>query len=179
MQFVSRAEELETALMELVKEDNRRELSARVEQLEQQLAELHQILADKREQEAAMVQVLMRVEQEQKITEEARIAAEQDAAAQKYAAYILQEKYEKAIASLAQMEKRAVMAESMLEASEQYESGQVKASASPSSKAESPRNAPGRKIGLLSFGLGWRDRNKVCQSKSMFMTLCSEEKQSV
>lgn len=32
----------------------------------------------------------MRFEQEQKITEEARIAAEQDAAAQKYAAHVLQ-----------------------------------------------------------------------------------------
>lgn len=43
----------------------------------------------------------------------------------------IQEKYEKAMASLAQMEKRAVMAESMLEATMQYESGQVKALASP------------------------------------------------
>lgn len=32
----------------------------------------------------------MQFQQEQKITEEARIAAEQDAAAQKYAAHILQ-----------------------------------------------------------------------------------------
>ena len=32
----------------------------------------------------------MRVEQEQKVTEDARICAEQDAAAQKYAAHILQ-----------------------------------------------------------------------------------------
>ncbi|CAH9068992.1 unnamed protein product [Cuscuta europaea] len=161
---VLRAEELETALMEMVKEDNRRELSAR---LEQQLTELHQTLADKKEQETAMVQVLMRVEQEQKITEEARIAAEQDAAAQKYAAYVLQEKYEKAMTSLAQMEKRAVMAESMLEATVQYETGQVKALASPQSRAESPRNAPTRKIGLLSFGLGWRDRNRGKQDSDL------------
>ncbi|CAH9127083.1 unnamed protein product [Cuscuta epithymum] len=160
---VLRAEELETALMEMVKEDNRRELCARVEQLEQQLTELHQTLADKKEQETAMVQVLMRVEQEQKITEEARIAAEQDAAAQKYAAYILQEKYEKAMTSLAQMEKRVVMAESMLEATVQYETGQVKALASP----QSPRNAPPRKIGLLSFGLGWRDRNRGKQDSDL------------
>ncbi|KAJ6742610.1 TBC1 DOMAIN FAMILY MEMBER GTPASE-ACTIVATING PROTEIN [Salix viminalis] len=128
-----RAEELETALMEMVQQDNRRQLSAKVEQLEQEVADLRQVLADKKEQEAAMLKVLMRVEQEQKITEEARIGAEQDAAAQRYAVNVLQEKYEKAMASLA------------------------KALSSPrsvSSSVESPR----RRIGL--FGLGWRDRNK-------------------
>lgn len=36
------------------------------------------------------LQVLMRVEQEQKVTEDARICAEQDAAAQKYASHVLQ-----------------------------------------------------------------------------------------
>ena len=39
----------------------------------------------------------------------------------------VQEKYEKASASLAQMEERMVMAETMLEATLQYQSGQVKA----------------------------------------------------
>lgn len=43
----------------------------------------------------------------------------------------MQEKYEEAIASLAQMEKRVVMAETMLEATLQYQSGQVKAQPSP------------------------------------------------
>lgn len=43
----------------------------------------------------------------------------------------MQEKYEKAMASLAEMEKRVVMAESMLEATLQYQSGQVKAQSSP------------------------------------------------
>ncbi|KAJ6362275.1 hypothetical protein OIU78_002641 [Salix suchowensis] len=154
---VLRAEELETALMEMVKQDNRRQLSAKVEQLEQEVADLRQVLADKKEQEAAMLKVLMRVEQEQKITEEARIGAEQDAAAQRYAVNVLQEKYEKAMASLGQMEQRVVMAESMLEATIQYQSGKAKALSSPrsvSSSVESPR----RRIGL--FGLGWRDRNK-------------------
>ncbi|XP_047252061.1 ecotropic viral integration site 5 protein homolog isoform X4 [Capsicum annuum] len=126
-----RAEELETALMEMVKEDNRRQLSARVEQLEQEVAELRLALNDKKEQEKAMLEVLMRVEQEQKVTEDARIAAEHDVAAQKYAVHVLQEKYEKAMASVADMEKRVVMAESMLEATLQYESGQVKAPSSP------------------------------------------------
>lgn len=47
--------------------------------------------------------------------------------------YILywQEKYEEATAALAEMEKRAVMAESMLEATLQYQSGQVKVLQSP------------------------------------------------
>lgn len=36
------------------------------------------------------IQILMRVEQEQKVTEDARIFAEQDAAAQRYAAQVLQ-----------------------------------------------------------------------------------------
>lgn len=39
----------------------------------------------------------------------------------------MQEKYDKAMASINEMEKRAVMAESMLEATIQYESGQSKA----------------------------------------------------
>ncbi|XP_049407201.1 uncharacterized protein LOC125870742 isoform X1 [Solanum stenotomum] len=157
-----RAEELETALMEMVKEDNRRQLSARVEQLEQEVDDLRHTLNDKKEQEKAMLEVLMRVEQEQKVTEDARIAAEQDVAAQKYAVHVLQEKYEKAMASVAQMEKRVVMAESMLEATLQYESGQVKALSSPrSTRPDSPQGAPAKRTGLLSFGLGWRDRNKA------------------
>ncbi|KAL9402584.1 hypothetical protein Peur_006433 [Populus x canadensis] len=168
-----RAEELETALMEMVKQDNRRQLSARVEQLEQEVSELRRALADKQEQENAMLQVLMRVEQDQKVTEDARIYAEQDAAAQRYAAQVLQEKYEQAIASLAEMEKRVVMAESMLEATLQYQSGQLKAQPSPSPRSSHPdsqtranqepeQEIPARKIGLLArpFGLGWRDRNK-------------------
>ncbi|KAL0303074.1 UNVERIFIED_CONTAM: TBC1 domain family member 9B [Sesamum radiatum] len=161
-----RAEELETALMEMVKQDNRRQLSARVEQLEREITEIRQALADKQEQENAMLQILMRVEQEQKVTEDARIFAEQDAAAQRYAAQVLQEKYEEAVAALAEMEKRAVMAESMLEATLQYQSGQNKPMPSPRSVQQSNQDAsqdmPTRKISLLSrpFGLGWRDRNK-------------------
>ncbi|XVF23736.1 hypothetical protein REPUB_Repub13aG0065300 [Reevesia pubescens] len=166
-----RSEELETALMEMVKQDNRRQLSARVEQLEQEVAELRKALSEKQEQENAMLQVLMRVEQDQRVTEDARRFAEQDAAAQRYAAQVLQEKYEEAVASLAEMEKRAVMAESMLEATLQYQSGQSKAQPSPrSSHPDSPARSnqepqqeiPARKISLLSrpFGLGWRDRNK-------------------
>ncbi|XP_042941947.1 ecotropic viral integration site 5 protein homolog isoform X2 [Carya illinoinensis] len=155
---VLRAEELETALMEMVKQDNRRQLSARVEHLEGEIAELKQALSEKREQEAAMLQVLMRVEQEQRVTEDARLSAEQDAAAQRYVVHVLQEKYEKAMASLAETEKRVVIAESMLEATLQYESGQSKAQSSPG--AVRNQDTPTRKVGLLSFGLGWRDRNK-------------------
>ncbi|CAO1946496.1 unnamed protein product [Urochloa humidicola] len=177
---VLRADELETALMEMVKQDNRRELSAKVEQLEQELLELRQALSDKQEQEQAMLQVLMRVEQEQKVTEDARICAEQDAAAQKYAAHVLQEKYEQAMASLAQMENRAVMAETMLEATLQYQSSQQKAqlpSPSPSPRTPTRDGSPGqvnqdssqefqpRRISLLApFSLGWRDKNKGKQN---------------
>lgn len=158
---VLRAEELETALMEMVKQDNRRQLSAKVEQLEQELATLHQALSDKKEQETAMLKVLMRIEQEQKVTEDARLGAEQEAAAQKYAVYVLQEKYEKAMASLAEMEKRAVMAESMLEATLHYQSGQVKAHSSPGvARNQGSTQDNTRKTGLLPFGLGWRDRNR-------------------
>ncbi|XP_054786488.1 uncharacterized protein LOC129292849 isoform X2 [Prosopis cineraria] len=175
---VLRAEELETALMEMVKQDNRRQLSAKVEQLEEEVSVLQQALADKQEQENAMLQVLMRVEQEQKVTEDARRFAEQDAEAQRYAARVLQEKYEEANAALAEMEKRAVMAESMLEATLQYQSGQVKVQASPrslQSNSEVSRNnqepmpdVPAKRIGLLSrpFGLGWRDRNKGKQTNA-------------
>ncbi|XP_059456006.1 uncharacterized protein LOC132186181 isoform X2 [Corylus avellana] len=173
---VLRAEELETALMEMVKQDNRRQLSARVEQLEQEVAELRRALSDKQEQENAMLQVLMRVEQEQRVTEDARRFSEQDAAAQRYAAQVLQDKYEEATASIAEMEKRVVMAESMLEATLQYQSGQVKAQPSPRSphpdsstarsNQESAQDFPARKIGLLArpFGLGWRERNKGKQT---------------
>lgn len=43
----------------------------------------------------------------------------------------LQEKYEEATASLVEMEKRVVMAESMLEATLQYQTGQQKTQPSP------------------------------------------------
>ncbi|KAF5453485.1 hypothetical protein F2P56_028383 [Juglans regia] len=173
---VLRAEELETALMEMVKQDNRRQLSARVEQLEHEVSELRSALADKQEQENAMLQVLMRVEQEQRVTEDARRFAEQDSAAQRFAAQVLQEKYEEATVSLSEMEKRVVMAESMLEATLQYQCGQVKAQPSPRSShpdsltvrsnQESAQDLPARKTGLLArpFGLGWRDRNKGKQT---------------
>ncbi|KAG1337963.1 TBC1 domain family member 8B [Cocos nucifera] len=173
---ILRAEELETALMEMVKQDNRRLLSAKVEQLEQEVFELRQALSDKQEQEHAMLQVLMRVEQEQKVTEDARIFAEQDAAAQRYAAHMLEEKYEEAMTLLAQMEKRAIMAETMLEATLQYQSSQLKAQqpSIPSPRTptadnslartnqDSTQDIPAKKISLLSrpFALGRRDRNK-------------------
>ncbi|XP_066361897.1 uncharacterized protein [Miscanthus floridulus] len=177
---VLRADELETALMEMVKQDNRRQLSAKVEQLEQEISELRQALSDKQEQEQAMFQVLMRVEQELKIAEEARISAEQDAAAQRYAANVLQEKYEEAMASLAHMENRAVMAETMLEATLQYQSSQQKAlspcpSPRPSMLDASPTQAsqnssqefqPRRKNLLGPFSLSWRDKNKEKQNNA-------------
>ncbi|XP_048636517.1 EVI5-like protein isoform X1 [Brassica napus] len=155
---VLRAEELEIALMEMVKEDNRLELSARIEELEKEVRDLKQALSDKKEQETAMLQVLMKVEQDQKLTEDARVSAEQDAAAQKYAVHVLQEKNEKLAAQLAQMEKRVVTAETTLEATLQYESGQNKALSSP---RFAPQETLKKKTGFLSFGLGWRERNKA------------------
>ncbi|KAJ6802860.1 TBC1 domain family member 8B-like isoform X1 [Iris pallida] len=171
---VLRAEELETALMEMVKQDNRCFLSAKVEQLEQELKELQQVLSDKLEQERTMLEVLMRVEQEQKVMEDARLSAEQDASAQRHATHSLQEKYEEAVILLSQMEKRAVMAETMLEATLQYQSSQLKAQQPVPLSPRAPhtdvrahqelsQDVPIRKVGLLSrpFGLGWRDKNKV------------------
>ncbi|XP_076889391.1 uncharacterized protein LOC143540133 [Bidens hawaiensis] len=157
-----RAEELETALMELAQQDNRRELCAKIDDLEHEAYELQQLLDDKKEQEKAMLEVLMRVEQEQKVAEDARRFAERDAAAQRHLVRVLEEKYEQSICSLAQMEKRAVMAESMLEATLQYDSGQVKAQAMPATtRPESVKdNNTTKKPGILSFGLGWRERNK-------------------
>ncbi|CAL5438236.1 unnamed protein product [Camellia sinensis] len=64
--------------------------SLEVEQLEREVAELRHALVDKQEQKNVMLQVLMRVEQEQRVTEDAHKFAEQDAAAQRYAAQVLQ-----------------------------------------------------------------------------------------
>ncbi|CAA7042181.1 unnamed protein product [Microthlaspi erraticum] len=160
---VLRAEELEIALMEMVKEDNRLELSAKIEELEREVSELKQVLSDKKEQELAMLQVLMKVEQDQKLTEDARVSAEQDAAAQRYAVQVLQEKNEKLVTELAQMEKRLVTAETTLEATLQYESGQNKALSSPrfGRTQGTPQETLKKKTGFLSFGLGWRERNKA------------------
>ncbi|KAK4272913.1 hypothetical protein QN277_021404 [Acacia crassicarpa] len=159
---VLRAEELETALMEAVNQDNRLELIARVEQLEQEVTELQQVLAGKKEQEASLLKVLMQLEQEQKNAEDARRKAEQDVHAQKHEAHVLREKYDKAMATIAEMEKRLSVAESSLKATCQNESGLFRALPSPrAGLAPSPREEkPSRKIGLLNFGFNWRDKNK-------------------
>jgi len=176
--YIFRSEELETALMEMVEHDNRRTLSAKVEKLEAEVSEMRKAFADKQEQEQAMLQILLRMEQEQKVTEDARIAAERDAAERKHAAHLLQEKYEAAMAALSQMEKRAVMAETMLEATKQYQAGQVKANQSFTSSSphadhapgkanqEPNQDAPNRRMGLLSRGLGWLDKSKARQNST-------------
>ncbi|PKU68200.1 hypothetical protein MA16_Dca012869 [Dendrobium catenatum] len=150
--------------MEMVKQDNRRLLSAKVEHLEKEVSELHQVLTDKQEQERAMIQALMKMEKEQKVAEDARISAEQGAAAKKYEAHVLQEKYEEAMNELAQMEKRAVMAETLLEATVQYQSDQVKAQQQKLHSPRTPRTCEDSlaRRGLLSrpFGLGWLHKNK-------------------
>ncbi|KAG6475907.1 hypothetical protein ZIOFF_065137 [Zingiber officinale] len=144
---ILRAEEFETTLMETVKQDNRRLLSVKVEKLEREASELRQTMTTKQQKENAMHQVLRRLEQERKVTEDARILAEQAAAAQKYATHMLQEKYEETMAALSEMEKRAINAERMLESTLQSQS---------SSTASSPRL-----LGLLSRPFGsWLDKNK-------------------
>ncbi|ONL96801.1 Ypt/Rab-GAP domain of gyp1p superfamily protein [Zea mays] len=100
------------------------DLQDQVEKLETEAYELRKAFSDKQEQEQVMLQILLRMEQEQKVAEDARIAAERDAAEQKHAAHLLQEKYEAAMTALSQMEKRAVMAETMLEATKQYQGRQ-------------------------------------------------------
>jgi hypothetical protein len=80
---IVRAEELEVALMEMVKEDNRHLLSAQVERLEAEVGTLQKALSDKEEQEQVMVQVLVRMEQEQRVADDARRFAEQDASLQR------------------------------------------------------------------------------------------------
>ncbi|QHO53139.1 uncharacterized protein DS421_2g45260 [Arachis hypogaea] len=146
--------------MDMVKQDNRLQLSARIEELEQEVAELQQVLADKKEQEVAMMQVLVKLEHDQKDTEDARKRAEQELAAQKLEVHILQEKYEKAMISIAELQKRVIVAESMLEATLQYESGQNKALSSPRvGGRQSPHTDSNSRFGLL-FGRGWLDKNK-------------------
>jgi hypothetical protein len=115
------------------------------------------------------IQILVRMEQEQKVTEDARIAAERDAVEQKYIAHLIQEKYEATMTSLSEMEKRAVMAETMLEATKQYQAGQVKAVQTFAPKSphadlgktnQDNEDTTNRKIGLLSRGLGWLEKSK-------------------
>ncbi|KAK8510704.1 hypothetical protein V6N12_067154 [Hibiscus sabdariffa] len=152
---VLRAEELEIALAELEQKDYLRQFNTKVEQLEQEVADLHQALSVKKEQEAAVLKVLVHLEKEQKRVEVAYRNAEKEAAALREANAVLQEKYEKALASNAEMEKRVVMAESMLEATLQYESGYPK----PLTSSQTRQDSSGRMGGLLSLGL-WRDKSK-------------------
>ncbi|KZV39917.1 aminomethyltransferase, mitochondrial [Dorcoceras hygrometricum] len=60
-------------------------------ELEAQNSELRRAYDGEQEQENAMLQILMRVEQAQKVTEDARRFAEQDAAAQRYASQVFED----------------------------------------------------------------------------------------
>eukprot|EP00250_Pteridium_aquilinum_P014765 c22188_g1_i1 orf=480-2690(-) len=140
-----RAEELETAFMELVKEDNRRLLSAKVETLEAEAAYLKRTLAEKAEQGQAMIEVMVRMEHEQKVIEDARKLAEEDAKTQQSALNAVQVKYESVISSLKEVERRAATAESMLEATTQSQgvyNSQIAAPKLPSVSA--PGEEPSR-----------------------------------
>ncbi|KAJ7519927.1 hypothetical protein O6H91_20G060100 [Diphasiastrum complanatum] len=162
---VIRAEELELALMEMVKEDNRRLLSAQLEKLEIEIAALNQEVLDKEEQERAMLQVMLRMEQEQKVTEDARRFAEEDSALHRHAASLLQEKYVKAMEELASMEKRAVMAESILEATLQYQALDNGAQNIPRQISSSIRGEESKRRSW-SFGSSARNTQPAPKSKS-------------
>ncbi|EMS68687.1 TBC1 domain family member 9B [Triticum urartu] len=163
---------LKVELCKLLEEKRSAELreDSQVENLEAEVSEFRRTFEDKQEQEKAMLEILLRMEQEQKVTEDARIAAERDAAEQKYAAHLIQEKYEAVLIALSQMEKRAVMAETMLEATKQYQAGQVKAVQTFAPKSphadlgkinqEPNQDTPNKKVGLLSRGLGWLEKSK-------------------
>ncbi|GKD48857.1 hypothetical protein Tco_1277833, partial [Tanacetum coccineum] len=83
------------------------------------------------------------------------------------------EKYEVAAALLAEMEKKAVMAQTMLEATMQYSLAKTKGkpslrfsnqdSSAIRTRQELTQEIPARDISLLCtpFGLDWGDRNKV------------------
>ncbi|KAG6497456.1 hypothetical protein ZIOFF_045356 [Zingiber officinale] len=155
---ILRAEELETAFIEMLNQDNSLSLSLKVEQLEQEVTELRQAFALKQEQDRTMLEILMRVEQEHKLTEDARLYAEQEAAGQRHAVHLLQEKVEEAMILLEKMKNRAVMAETILEATLQYQSGQLKALSSPRAPSEdwsprmsldTPQTVPTKKINQL------------------------------
>ncbi|KAM1249882.1 hypothetical protein ACFX2G_033195 [Malus domestica] len=113
-----------------------------------------------RQQETAMLKVLMWMEQEQKVTEDAQLRAEQEAAAQKSAVNVLQEKYDKAMSSRTEMEKRVKVAESMLEATLQYESGQPKALSPSGLWGWEHTGKHHNKDGHSIIWTGWHDRNK-------------------
>ncbi|KAE8702569.1 putative plastid-lipid-associated protein 12 [Hibiscus syriacus] len=164
---VFRSEALETALMEMVKQDNRRQLSARVEQLEQEVDELREALSQKLEQENGMLQVLMRVEQDQKETEDARMFAEQDAAGQRYSVEVLQEKYEEAITKLDEMEKRVVLAESMLEATLQFQSRKSKNQPSLSPRSSRPDSPLRKKLEISASKINLLARPFVANLRDM------------
>jgi histidyl-tRNA synthetase len=63
--------------------------------------------------------------------------------------FCMQEKYEEAMTALSQMEKRAVMAETMLEATKQYQAGQFKANQSFTSRY------------VLVVGLNFHDQKSI------------------
>ncbi|KAK8499974.1 hypothetical protein V6N13_015117 [Hibiscus sabdariffa] len=88
--FLGIAEELEIALAELEQKDYLRQFNTKVEQLEQEVADLHQALSVKKEQEAAVLKVLVHLEKEQKRVEVAYRNAEKEAAALREANAVLQ-----------------------------------------------------------------------------------------
>ncbi|KAG0504523.1 hypothetical protein KC19_N023900 [Ceratodon purpureus] len=129
-----RAEGLKHALTEM---DQSRQSPAEMEELKSQVAHLKQALADKHEQEAATVEVLVRLEHENRKADEARRRAVEDAEenrrssarALRRAADELEVMKKRALAAeimLEALEKRAVLAESMLQAVEQQAADELR-----------------------------------------------------
>uniref|UniRef100_A0ACD5ZTG5 Uncharacterized protein n=1 Tax=Avena sativa TaxID=4498 RepID=A0ACD5ZTG5_AVESA len=86
-----RADELKIATMEVVKHDNRLQLSAKVQHLDKELFELRVALSGKLKEEQELFQELMFVERKLKIAEKPGIPIDQDSIAQRYGAIVLQE----------------------------------------------------------------------------------------
>ncbi|KAG0568428.1 hypothetical protein KC19_6G018900 [Ceratodon purpureus] len=157
-----RAEGLKHALAEM---DQNRHSPVEMEKLKAQNAQLKQSLADKHEQESATVEVLVRLEQENRKADDARRRAvekaeencETSARALRRAADELEVMKKRALAAeimLEAMEKRAVMAESMLKAVEQQAADELRAMEKRAVMAESMLEA------TLNFQSGSGPRTK-------------------
>ncbi|KAK9128219.1 hypothetical protein Syun_017016 [Stephania yunnanensis] len=146
--------------------------------LEEEANELQQALTNKQGQEHTMLrsfshmhyQVLMRVEKEQRITKDASISAEQNVAAQKPDAIMLQEKYDDTMASIVQMEERLIITQSTSEATLHYQTGSVKEHQSPrfrrSTMVAKQGKSSAAKCPVLSTKMGFPQSAGLAQPQS-------------
>lgn len=130
-----RAEGLKHALTEM---DQRRQSPAEMEKLKAQVAHLKQVLADKHEQEAATIQVIMSLEQEVRKADDVRRRAVEDAEESRQNST---RALGMAADDLEMMKKRALAAESMLKAIEQQAAEELRAMEKRAVMAESMLDA--------------------------------------